>query len=312
MCLDFSKTLYGLAPSRLMERLTLPDQAESVENCAVSVIMLTRDSLRTLSSCLNSVIRQHPREIIAVDGGSQDGTLDILKDYGVLVILDPSMSLGHSRQMGVKAASGDYVMFVDSDVELTRDCIGQMRHELERFGWAGIHAQMMSRENLSYWQRSEDVRFSLHFNKVGPIDCIPTTAALFRRSILLEHPFDSSFAESAEDVDLCWSLGRNKLRVGVSSAAAYHTYRRSFLSFFQQRFRNGKGSARLALKCRSTLMLLSPLENMTSQCMRSIFAGRPNLVPYWIVYGVAEFSGVLALLSRRRHQGQSQIKVKHR
>ena len=281
------------------------DETSRTKNPDVSVIILTRDSARTLVSCLKSVIKEHPLEIIAVDGGSQDGTLDILKSYGVSVLPDPSRSLGHSRQMGVRAASGVYVMFVDSDVELTPNCIDQMRHELEQFGWVGIHAQMVSKENFSYWQKAEDAGFSFRFNRVGPLDNIGTIAALFKRSILVEYPFDPYFAESAEDVDLCFRLGKNKLHVGVSSAVAFHSHRRGFSSFFRQHFRNGKGTGRLALKRRSVRILLRPVESRISQSMRSIFTGRLGLVPYWAVSGVAEFSGVVALVSSGQRYGSS-------
>ena len=267
------------------------------ENPDVSVVILTKNSARTIDTCLRSVIQEKPGEILVVDGISTDATADIVRRHGVQMIADPSRSLGHSRKSGVEAAKRVYVMFVDSDVVLAPGCISTMRCELETYGWAGIHARMVSEENLSYWQRAEDAGFSLYFNRVGPVGNIGTIAALFVRSILLEYPFDPYFAESAEDVDLCLRLGRNKLHVGVSNAVAYHYHRRGFSSFLRQHFRNGKGTGRLALKHRSVRLLLRPLESRISQSMRSILTGRLGLVPYWTVSGVAEFSGVVALVS---------------
>jgi glycosyltransferase involved in cell wall biosynthesis len=264
------------------------------ENHDVSVVILTRNSALTIASCLKSVIREHPREIIAVDGGSQDGTLSILKDHGVSIVPVPSRSLGQSRKLGVEASTGNYVMFVDSDVELPSGSIMRMRAELERLGWVGIHAKIISKENLSYWQRAEDLYFSLYFNHIGPKSHIGTIAAVFRRRVLLEIPFDPNFIESAEDIDLCWRLRRHGFLVGVGREVAYHYHRRDFLSFVRQRFRNGKGQARLVIKYGSKRRLTHPFEGTLVLSIRSILDGHTSLLPYWLVSGCAEFAGIVA------------------
>ena len=84
----------------------------------VSVVILTRNSAKTLEKCLVSIEVEKPFEIIAVDGQSTDGTLNILKKHHVKVLSENMHSLAHARQLGVNAARADYVMFVDSDVEL--------------------------------------------------------------------------------------------------------------------------------------------------------------------------------------------------
>ena len=266
------------------------------ENQNVSVIILTKNSAQTIGTCLKSVICERPREIIAVDGESQDGTLSILKDYGVKIITDASRSLGRSRQLGVEAATGNYVMFVDSDVELTAGCIMRMRAEIENFGWVGIHAMIVGKENLTYWQNAVNTIFS-GFNQVGPKSQIGTIAALFRRSTLLETPFDPDLIDAAEDIDLCLRLGRRGLLVGVSHAVAYHHHRRDFLAFVRQCFRNGKGEGRLGRKYGSARTLVRPLERTLVLSIRSILGGRASLVPYWFVYGCAEFAGIIAFTS---------------
>ncbi|MGA2790607.1 MAG: glycosyltransferase, partial [Candidatus Bathyarchaeia archaeon] len=70
----------------------------------VSVVILTKNSQRTLEKCLSSAINQEPREILIVDGQSKDSTHDIARRHGIKIIIDPSGSMGHSRQLGVEAA----------------------------------------------------------------------------------------------------------------------------------------------------------------------------------------------------------------
>jgi len=76
------------------------------ENLDVSVIIPTRNSALTLERCLKSVTRESPKEILAVDIKSTDQTLNILKRYGTRVLVNPSNSLGYSRQLGVEDAKG--------------------------------------------------------------------------------------------------------------------------------------------------------------------------------------------------------------
>lgn len=272
-------------------------QKSSEPNTTVSVVVLTKNSALTLQKCLEAILHERPKEIIAVDAQSTDGTLNILKRYAVKILDDKQRSIAGSRQTGVNAASGKYVMFVDSDVVLTPGCINTMIRELERNDWVGIHAILVSAENVSYWQRAQD-RDYLTYYIVGPIARIDTIAALFKRDVLIRCPFDQSFAESAEDVDLSRRLTNANYKLGVSSAIAYHYHRREFSAFVRQRFRNGFGTARLGLKYKENRIFVAPLVTSLSLVIRSPITRQMSLIPYVLVQGPVVFAGVLMGLSK--------------
>jgi hypothetical protein len=191
-------------------------------------------------------------------------------------------------------------MFVDSDVILTPHCISTLFSELKKLGWAGIHARVLSAKNDTYWQRAEDARIQLHFNRIGPRNAIGTGAALFDRRILLACPFDTNFLESGEDMDFFFRLSRAGQKFGVSYPVVYHEHRREFREFVRQRLRAGRGLSRLAVKYRSTSILFAPLSTMISGSLRDALQGRIWLVPYWIVEGTCCFTG--AILGLRNAQ----------
>jgi len=265
----------------------------------VSVIILTRNSAQTIGGCIESVVREEPREIIAVDAQSTDSTVRILRRYGVKTVTDRVRSLGFARQLGVNAARGDFVMFVDSDIRLGAGCIETMLYELEKNGWAGIHARLLSAENVSYWQRAQDQSF-LSYYDIGPIRRIDTIAAMFRRDVLLRCPFDPYFSESAEDVDLSRRLIDANYELGVSSAVAYHLHRREFSAFVRQRYRNGLGIARISLKYNDTRALIEPSVGSFLLTIRDMLKGRIGLVPFRLVTGLAIFVGIFMGYSRLR------------
>jgi glycosyltransferase involved in cell wall biosynthesis len=271
-----------------------------MQNSDVSVVILTKNSAWSIGRCLESVIGQRPKEIIAVDMLSTDETHAILVRYGAKVLTHSLGSLGYSRKVGVEVSKGVYIMFVDSDVQLTSGCIARLRSNLKAFAWAGVSARILGSENSTYWQRSEDANFELFINRPGPRPHIGMGASLFQKDLLLRYPFDPAFSECAEDIDVCRRLIKANYQVGVSGALAYHYHRRDFISFVRQRFRNGLGNARLYVKYSGPRTLLDPLITSILRIVRCAVGGRIGLVPYLFVSGLAQFFGVVVGLSRNR------------
>ncbi|MDH7510915.1 MAG: glycosyltransferase [Methanolinea sp.] len=94
----------------------------------ISFIILTINSEKYLDLCLNSIISQKFSrfEIIIVDGGSTDKTLQIINNYTkkfreMKLIRAPGSSIGYAREIGTKQAIGDICAYIDSDCELPSD-----------------------------------------------------------------------------------------------------------------------------------------------------------------------------------------------
>ena len=88
----------------------------------VSVIMPVYNSAQFLPECLNCVINQTLRdiEIICIDDGSTDGSLQILEEYAqkdsrITVLKQKHQYAGVARNKGMEHAKGEYLSFLDSD-----------------------------------------------------------------------------------------------------------------------------------------------------------------------------------------------------
>jgi len=88
----------------------------------VSVIIPIYNAENTLEKCLDSVINQtlSDIEIILVDDGSTDKSLEIIQNYEqqdsrIKLIPQKNIGLSAARNTGIKIAEGEYVSFVDSD-----------------------------------------------------------------------------------------------------------------------------------------------------------------------------------------------------
>lgn len=84
----------------------------------VSVIIPVYNGEKTVKSCIDSVLAQTlPVEIIVINDGSDDRTGEILDSYGerITVIEQNRAGQGNARNVGIAAAHGEYLGFVDAD-----------------------------------------------------------------------------------------------------------------------------------------------------------------------------------------------------
>lgn len=94
----------------------------------ISVIMPSLNVSKYIKQCLQSVLNQtlEDIEIICVDGGSTDGTLDVIqqyvkKDKRVKLIHSDIKSYGYQMNLGIKEACGDYIGIVETDDYIQSD-----------------------------------------------------------------------------------------------------------------------------------------------------------------------------------------------
>ena len=83
----------------------------------VSVIIPTYNNERTLQRCLSSVYIQDYKdfEVICVDGGSTDKTLDIIKDFDIIFLNNPHKIEEKAKPLALKKAKGELILLIDSD-----------------------------------------------------------------------------------------------------------------------------------------------------------------------------------------------------
>jgi glycosyltransferase involved in cell wall biosynthesis len=89
----------------------------------VSFIMPTLNAAALLENCLASIAKQtYPRdryEIILADAMSKDATRAIAAKYGAIVIDDRGRDMEQGKRLALQHATGEYIVFVDSDNEIT-------------------------------------------------------------------------------------------------------------------------------------------------------------------------------------------------
>ncbi len=86
----------------------------------LSVIVPIYNIAKYISKCLDSILKQdfEDMEIICINDGSKDNSLDVLNKYkklGVKIIDKENEGSGAARNIGLEKAQGEYVLFIDGD-----------------------------------------------------------------------------------------------------------------------------------------------------------------------------------------------------
>jgi glycosyltransferase involved in cell wall biosynthesis len=169
---------------------------------------------RYLHECLNSALHQtYPNcEIIAVDDGSSDSSLEILRGYGpaVHVIRQQNSGPAGARHRGIQASSGDFIALLDQDDLWDRDKVEKQLAVFRRYPEAlAVYCDHRSIDEdgeiignsgaLKYPRASGDI---LRYMIQGALVLSASLVMLRRSAYDLAGGFDVRHAHWTDDFDL--------------------------------------------------------------------------------------------------------------
>ena len=118
----------------------------------VSVIIPVYNTAEFLPQCLDSVINQTLKdiEIICIDDGSTDNSLQILQEYAkkddrIIVLTQENQKQGAARNKGLSIARGEYIQFVDSDDYLVKDACEKLYNKSSK-----LNLDMLNFEGINF------------------------------------------------------------------------------------------------------------------------------------------------------------------
>lgn len=98
-----------------------------------SVIIPVYNVEKYIKKCVESVLNQSFKdcEVIVVNDGTPDNSIDMIKDYNLTIIDQKNQGLSAARNNAVKKAKGDYIIFLDSDDYWRKDLLKEINKSLK-------------------------------------------------------------------------------------------------------------------------------------------------------------------------------------
>lgn len=111
----------------------------------LSAVVLTKNEQDKIKACLESI--KWVDEIIIIDSGSEDKTLEIAKEYTGKIFIFKDFDFAILRNKGMEKATGDWVLYIDSDERI----LSNLREEIEEFIKSDkFSALAISRKNIIF------------------------------------------------------------------------------------------------------------------------------------------------------------------
>ncbi len=214
----------------------------------ISVVITTRNEELHLPQLLDSLLVQEPPfEVVLVDSESRDRTVEIAQRFaaqhpGVLRVVEHPGSRGIGRNVGVRAARGTVVAFIDGDCFADPTWVRTVRRDLFTTPVVAGRTVPVGKpkygqlERVELFQKGKDVTF-------------PSCNLSYSRELFLRlGGFDPRFV-TAEDIDLNLRAVEEGVTIRYDpEAVVYHHVRTRFLRFLIQAFWNGYGRKQLTEK----------------------------------------------------------------
>lgn len=270
----------------------------------ISIIIPSYNEKKVLRGCIESLREQtlNDPEIIVVDDGSTDGTLDLLKNLkrslpNFKFIRQSHLGAGAARNAGAKLSKGEILVFVDADMTFDKDFLKNLVAPIAEGKAKGTFSK---EEYVSNWESVWARCWSINEGwepKRRHSKKYPDHQPVFRAILKSEFDKVGGFTPGGYDDD--WSLSK-KLgyeAVNIPSAIFYHKNPDNLIEIFEHAKWVSKRKYKLGIIGKVyNLIVYSFPDSIWQGFWKSIFKKEPLFIVFKIVYDFGAFIGILEFL----------------
>lgn len=213
----------------------------------VSIIVPIYNSEKTIGKTIKSLLNQnYPKnkyEIILVDDGSTDGTVEVVKKFkGVKLILQKHAGPAIARNRGARHSKGKMILFTDADCIANRNWVESITKPFEDKKIVGVAGTYKAANKRKIMPRFISYEIEDRHNSMKGkynIDFVGTFSAAYRRDVFVKFGgFDENFNRaSGEDTDLSFKISKAGGRIVlVPDAYVYHHHTESLMTMLKKKF----------------------------------------------------------------------------
>lgn len=214
----------------------------------VSLYVPCYNAEKHVGRCLDSILKQtYPvDEILIIDDGSTDDTVEIAKNYPVKILSHrTNRGLGAARNTAVKKAKNEFVAAIDSDITLSPTWLEKLMRHFNDKEVAGAGGKLIEKftESLADRYRATYMTHCSHYTEktVNPYYALVGSNCVYRKKVIEEVGYyNEKFRTSFEDVDMYHRVRAKGYKLVYDpEAVAFHWCRDSVSSLLNRAWRYG-------------------------------------------------------------------------
>jgi len=227
----------------------------------VSVVVTVYNAERTIGKCLESILKlDYPKdklEVLVIDDGSTDGSVDIIKKYPVKLVRKQNSGYPSAMNTGIRISRGGIIVIVDSDIYISKDWLVKLLREFDDSKVGIVEGYVATAPTRNFWAKlaGYEVEDRCIRIKSKYMDFLSSTCTAYRKEIFESVGFFDERLRRNSDEDLSnrafkhgWKLVFRK------DVICFHEWRSSFGSYFMQQLNQGKYMIKMVRKAPSLLL----------------------------------------------------------
>jgi cellulose synthase/poly-beta-1,6-N-acetylglucosamine synthase-like glycosyltransferase len=252
---------------------------------AVSILVPTLNSGATIDECLQAILElDYPKkllEVIVIDGGSTDATVELTKKHPVKLI-STQLNPAAAYNLVLTDITNPVIGLIDSDAKVERSWLKKLVKHLDDPKVAGASGTVETWNSDKLVPRVIGYELNYRYRRLpGTVERVATMNLLLKTEVTLEVGGFDEALPTQYDTDIGARLAEAGYRIAFDSEAlCYHFHRPTLKAFFKQQYKYGQNTWKLYFKHPK----LAKGDNITDWWM--------NVQP--ILYGIA---GILLIIT---------------
>jgi glycosyltransferase involved in cell wall biosynthesis len=276
-----------------------------------SIIIPTKNEAMNIGPCLDQVYGQRvafPFEVVVIDSGSQDRTIDIVKQYParLLQIAPGEFHHARTRNLGARASSGTYVVFLSGDaIPADQGWLSSLLRNFQEPGVAAVYGRQLAKrdakpERVFFMQHRYGARRLVKSATGGTagkylLYQFSNVNAAIRKDVWEQTPFPEDINASEDFSFAIQVIKRGHKIVYEPDAAVFHSHNYSLMKSFQQYFDNGVVYQRREVwdGQQGNRIRSDGLSYLRQEMQYLLERGQAHRVPYVLFYEAARYVGIV-------------------
>ncbi|MFQ5812677.1 MAG: glycosyltransferase [Anaerolineae bacterium] len=222
----------------------------------VSVIATIKNEAQAVHRLLDSLAAQTrpPDEVIIVDGGSTDGTVEVLEKYAtggvwpLKVLARPETNISQGRNAAIAEATGKIIASTDAGVRLSPNWLEELVEPFEKNGELYVVSGFFLADPETVFETALGATVLPALADISPEKFLPSSRSVaFRKAAWEQIGGYPEWLDYCEDLVFDFKLRELGPFAFAPRALAYFRPRRSLIAFFQQYYRYARGDGKADL-----------------------------------------------------------------